>query len=131
MSSKKEKKREWYRPYGASVKFDKYKKYFNLDWESPYMLYQSNVIDKDSFKSICHADGTCRIQTVYPKQETFYNLLDEFEKLTGVPVLLNTSCNLPGKPIVGFENQVFDMFNNCEADYLIIGDRQYERNNND
>ena len=129
--NKKVKKREWYRPYGASVKFDKYKKYFNLDWESPYMLYQSDVIDKEKFTSICHADGTCRIQTVYPKQETFYNLLDEFEKITGVPVLLNTSCNLPGKPIVGFKNQVLDMFNNCKADYLVIGDNLYERKNND
>lgn len=129
--NKKVKKREWYRPYGASVKFDKYKQYFNLDWESPYMLYQSEVIDKEKFKSICHADGTCRIQTVYPKQETFYNLLDEFEKLTGAPVLLNTSCNLPGKPIVGFEDQVLDMFNNCHADYLVIGDKLYERKNND
>lgn len=123
----KVKKREWYRPYAASVKFDIYKKYFKLDWESPYMLYQAEVIDKESFKSICHADGTCRIQTVYPKQETYYSLLDEFEKLTGVPVLLNTSCNLPGKPIVGFENQAIDMFKNCKADYLVIGDRIYER----
>lgn len=120
--NKKVKHREWYRPYAASVKVDTYKEYFDLDWESPFMLYQANVKDKKTFNSITHADGTCRIQTVYNGQQTYYELLDEFEKLTGYPILLNTSLNKPGYPIVGTKERAIDMFKNSEADYLVIGD---------
>ena len=72
--NEKVKKREWYRPYGASVTIDNYKQYFDLDWDSPYMLYNSKVKDKDKFKCITHVDGTCRIQTVSNKHEVYYEL---------------------------------------------------------
>ena len=125
------KKREWYRPYAASVTLSKYQEYFDLPWESPYMLYQAKVKDPVKFKAITHADGTCRIQTVNPTQFSFHELLEEFEKLTGYPILLNTSLNLPGSPIVGRKEIALDMFKNSQADYLVIGDSIYERNNND
>jgi len=125
------KKREWYRPYAASVMLNKYQDYFDLPWESPYMLYQAKVKDPVKFKAITHADGTCRIQTVNPIQFSFHELLEEFEKLTGYPILLNTSLNLPGSPIVGRKEIALDMFKNSQADYLVIGDTIYERNNND
>lgn len=126
----KVKNREWYRPYAASVKVDKYREYFDLPWESPYMLYQAQVKDQDKFKSITHADGTCRIQTVNPSQETFYQLLDEFEKLTGFPIILNTSMNKPGNPIVGTKQRATEMFETSQVNYLVIGDELYSKENN-
>tara|TARA_R100001510_G_C7653772_1_gene212189 strand:+ start:2270 stop:3781 length:1512 start_codon:yes stop_codon:yes gene_type:complete len=125
------KKREWYRPYAASVTLNKYQEYFDLPWESPYMLYQAKVKDPVKFQSITHADGTCRIQTVNPTQFSFHELLEEFQKLTGYPILLNTSLNLPGSPIVGRKKIALDMFKNSQADYLVIGDTIHERNHND
>jgi carbamoyltransferase len=116
------KKREWYRPYGASVKQDKYRDYFKLDWESPYMLYQAECLDPANLQSITHADGSCRIQTVSPfSNDVFYNLLDSFEKLSGFPILLNTSMNLPGYPMVGSIENTKKMFDNSDCDVLIIG----------
>ena len=124
------KNREWYRPYAASVKVDKYQEYFDLPWESPYMLYQAKVKDPIKFKSITHADGTCRIQTVNPKQGVFYSLLDEFEKLTGFPILLNTSLNLPGSPIVGRKDIAIELLRQSQADCLVVGNELYEKNLN-
>lgn len=123
----KVKKRAWYRPYGASVLKENYKEYFELDWDSPYMLYQAAVKDQKTFKSITHFDGTCRIQTVESSHEHFYQLLDNFKKLTGFPVLLNTSLNLPGNPIAGNKKDALNIFNNSEADVLVIGDEILEK----
>jgi len=123
----KVKKRAWYRPYGASVMVDDYKEYFDLDWESPYMLYQANVKDSEKLKPITHFDGTCRIQTVNQNQEIFYELLEEFKKLTGVPILLNTSFNLPGKPIVGTKKDAKLNFDSSQADILVTGDDFYKK----
>lgn len=123
----KVKKRAWYRPYGASVLKEDYQDYFNLDWESPYMLYQAEVKDKEKLKPITHFDGTCRIQTVDPNHFVFYELLQKFKKLTGVSTLINTSFNLPGKPIVGTKKDAKDTFNSSQADVLIVGDEVYLR----
>lgn len=123
----KVKKRAWYRPYGASVMVDNYKEYFDLDWESPYMLYQANVKDPEKLKPITHFDGTCRIQTVNQNHEIFYELLEEFKKLTGVPILLNTSFNLPGKPIVGTKKNAKLTFDSSQADILVTGDDFYKK----
>jgi len=124
----KVKKRVWFRPYGASVPTDTYKTYFDLDYESPWMLYQAKVKDPVKFKNITHADGTCRIQTVDKDHNpTFLKLLKEFEKLSGYPVLINTSLNIPGKPIVGTKKQAIFMFDNSQADVLVIGDGIYTK----
>lgn len=124
----KVKKRVWFRPYGASVPTDSYKKYFDFGYESPWMLYQAKVKDPKKFKNITHADGTCRIQTVDKKHNpTFLRLLKEFEKLSGYPVLINTSLNIPGKPIVGTKKQAIFMFDNSQADVLVIGDSVYTK----
>ena len=123
----KVKKRAWYRPYGASVLREDYKEHFNLEWDSPYMLYQAEVKNKDVFKSITHFDGTCRIQTVQDNHKVFFELLTRFKKLTGFSVLLNTSLNTPGKPIAGRKKDVLDIFNDTEADVAIIGDEIIRR----
>ena len=121
------KKRAWYRPYGASVLEQDYKTYFDLEWKSPYMLYQAKVIESEFLKPITHFDGTCRIQTVESKQSIFYELIENFKKITGVPILLNTSFNLPGNPIVGTKNDAKLTFDNSRADVLVMGDEILEK----
>jgi len=122
--NQKVKKREWWRPYGASVKEDKASKYFDIKY-SPYMMYTSKVL-VNSLPSITHVDGTCRHQTVNKKQnESFYTLLDAFEKETGCPVLLNTSLNIGGQPIANKINQALDLLQNSDMDALCVGDKIY------
>ena len=125
--NKKIKKRIWFRPYGASVPTDCYKNYFDLDYESPWMLYQAIVKDPIKFSNITHKDGTCRIQTVDSHNPSFLLLLKEFEKLSGFPILINTSMNLPEKPIVGTKKQAKLMFDNSQADVLVMGDEIYTK----
>ena len=126
MAEKKElnrrvKKREWFRPYGASVLENEYKEYVDLDWVSPYMLYNSKVTTH-KFPAITHEDGTCRIQTVSENHEKYYSLLSEFKKLTGYSVLLNTSFNLQGSAIVGKVSHAMEVFDKTDADVLVLGD---------
>ena len=97
------KKREWWRPFGASVIHEAASKYFDID-DSPYMLYNSNVL-VDGLDPITHVDGTCRHQTVSEaSNSSFYRLLSKFEEKTGLPILLNTSLNVGGKPIASDKN---------------------------
>lgn len=120
----KVKHREWFRPFGASVKADKASQYFDLAY-NPYMLFTSKVLD-ERLKSITHVDGTCRHQTVTSDRNSlFYTLIDRFETLTGVPVLLNTSLNLGGKPIAGTIAEAIELYNNTEMDALCVGNKIY------
>ena len=122
--NQKVKHREWWRPFGASVKQDKASEYFDLD-NSPYMLYTAKVLNSN-LHSITHVDGTCRHQTVTPEQNPlFYDLLDAFESKTGLPVLLNTSLNLGGKPIAGKIEEAIELFNTSEMDALCVGNDLY------
>lgn len=99
----KVKKREWWRPFGASVLQEAASKYFDID-DSPYMLYNANVL-VDGLDPITHIDGTCRHQTVSEaSNSSFYRLLSKFEEKTGLPILLNTSLNVGGKPIASDMN---------------------------
>lgn len=94
------KKREWWRPFGASVLKEKAGEYFDIEC-SPYMLYNAMVM-QSGLDPITHIDGTCRHHTVtYESNSTFYKLISAFEKRTGCPILLNTSLNIGGKPIAG------------------------------
>ena len=94
------KKREWWRPFGASVLKEKAGEYFDIE-DSPYMLYNARV-KQSGLDSITHVDGTCRHQTVtYQSNPIYYKLISAFEKKTGCPILLNTSLNIGGKPIAG------------------------------
>jgi carbamoyltransferase len=122
--NRKVKHREWYRPFGASVLEDKALEYFSSG-DSPYMLYVVDVLDKESFPAITHADGTCRPQTVSSTHEIYYELISEFEKLTGIPMLLNTSLNNGGKPICGSPNDALELLSRTEMDSLVIGNTIY------
>lgn len=101
----KVKHREWYRPFAPICKLEDTSKYFYFDEnvESRHMTFVAEVRDewKEKLPAITHEDGSSRLQTVTSKQnELIYDLLTEFEKITGHGVLLNTSFNVNGKPIL-------------------------------
>lgn len=112
------KKREKYRPFGASVLLEHVSDWFDWEGETPYMLHAVPV-KNNRLKSVTHVDGTCRIQTV--KDGVFYDLLKEFYGMTNVPVLLNTSLNLAGKPIAGRISEAVELFESSDIDVLCYG----------
>ena len=121
----KVKHREFYRPFGASVLEEKSSQYFNFPHHSPYMLYVMDMIDTELYPSVTHADGTCRAQTVSPDLEVYYSLIEEFEMLTGIPMLLNTSLNVGGKPIASYKSNALDLWCNTQLDTLVFGDEVF------
>ena len=118
--NEKVKHREDFRPFAASVKLNKTKDYFDWEGESEFMKFSVEFKDK-IFKPISHVDGTSRIQTVKPNHKYFYRLLDEFEKLTGLPMLLNTSLNDNGNPIAGEPSHALNLFKNSELVIVVVG----------
>ena len=84
------------------------------------------LIDKQSFAPITHADGTCRAQTVSQDHTYYYELIEEFEKLTGVPMVLNTSLNVGGKPICGHVSNAMEILSLTDMDSLVVGDNIYD-----
>tara|TARA_Y100001938_G_C8074054_1_gene424896 strand:- start:1092 stop:2111 length:1020 start_codon:yes stop_codon:yes gene_type:complete len=118
--NKKVKHREDFRPFAASIKEDKTTDYFNWNGKSEFMKFSVSFVDK-VFEPISHVDNTSRIQTVNEHNNLFYKLLDEFEKITGIPMLLNTSLNDNGKPIAGQPGDALSLMENSELDKLIIG----------
>lgn len=117
------KKREWYRPFAGTVLLEHAKDWFEMGriQESPYMSYAIPVKQdkKEIISSITHVDGTCRIQTLTKKQnKSFYDLIELFYQQTQVPILLNTSFNLKGWPIVETFNDALLTLQNSEINYL-------------
>lgn len=121
------KHREPFRPFGASILEEKTSQYFDWNGSSPYMLYVMDVLDKKSFPAITHADGTCRIQTVSSDLEDYYSLISEFENLTGIPMLLNTSLNNGGRAICGTIADALELLHRTDLDVLVVGDKIYKK----
>jgi carbamoyltransferase len=119
------KQREWFRPFAGSVLVENVKEWFdikNLN-DSRFMMYAVDVIEnkKDLIPAITHVDGTCRIQTVSKlENKHFYNLINEFNNITGVPILFNTSFNLAGDTIVETLDDALWTLHNSEIDYLYL-----------
>ena len=112
--------RDRYRPYAPVVIEERANQYFEMDSSSPVMMRNVKVLDKQ-LTAVTHIDGTARVQTVNKKEnETLYLLLLEVEKSTGYPVLLNTSFNLPGEPIVETPLDALSSFSRGTLDYLFI-----------
>ena len=116
----KVKQREWWRPFGASVKEDQAERFFDLP-VSRHMLYNSKV-KYSGIPAVTHVDGTCRHQTVPQENELYYELLDEIEKLIDIPVVGNTSLNIKGKPIVA----TIEDAKKIKLDAICIGNELYE-----
>jgi len=118
----KVKKREWFRPFGATVLEEFVSNYFDFKGKSEYMLFVTEILEKEKFSSITHVDGTSRIQTInYENNNHYYTLLNKFYKLTGVPILLNTSLNINGSPICSKPFQALQLFQNTELDAIVVG----------
>ena len=119
------KHREWFRPFAGTILYEKTNEWFDLRGlhESPYMMFAVNVLkDKQTLvPAITHVDGTCRVQTL--KQETnphFYKLIEEFYKLTNVPILFNTSFNLAGDCIVETIEDALNTIRKSTIEYLYL-----------
>ena len=123
--------REEFRPYAPSVLNEYRDEFFHINQDSPHMLIACKI-KKDKRKiipAIVHVDGTCRVQTVKKDiNKKFYNLINEFYKITGVPVLLNTSFNVKGQPIVNTPLEAIETFKSTNIDVLAIGDFVLSKN---
>ncbi len=123
--NEKVKHREGFRPFAPSVLLECAPEYFDLNCESPYMLLIAAVKnDKQGIiPAITHVDGTARVQTVTKNDNgRYYDLIKEFYNITNVPVILNTSFNIAGEPIVETPQDALRCFMSTEMDYLIIED---------
>lgn len=119
--------REWFRPFAGSMLQENFEEWFETRGleESPYMMYAMDFkTDKHGeVPAITHVDGTCRIQTVTREQnESYYDLIEEFRKITGVPILFNTSFNLAGQPLVETLEDALYTMKNCDIEYLYLPD---------
>lgn len=116
----KVKHREDYRPFGATILDEFQSDYFDVDFYNPFMLYLGKL--KKEIPSITHVDGTCRFQTLKDENPVFRKLILEFYKLTKIPLVLNTSLNLGGKPIAGSKHDAVDILYKTDMDILVCGD---------
>jgi len=119
------KQREWFRPFAGSILHEDVHEWFDLRGldSSPYMMFAVNALEskKTQIPAIIHVDGTCRVQTVTEKQNYhFYNLIQEFKDITGVPILFNTSFNLAGDCIVETLEDAVSTLKKSEIDYLYL-----------
>lgn len=116
--------REPYRPFAPSSTAESYKNYFEIPVEDPFMLKVGNVRPewRERLAAITHVDGSARLQTVNRATNPVYHqLLTEFGKLSGVEVLLNTSFNVMGEPVVESPEQAIRCFYSTGLDALVIG----------
>lgn len=116
--------RESFRPFAPVVLKEELNNFFITDFDdNPYMLYVAEVRDdkKDVLGAVTHVDGSARLQTVTIEQNPlYYKVIDEFYKLTSVPVLLNTSFNIKGKPIVEKPEEAIRCLLESELDGIFI-----------
>ena len=116
------KKREGFRPFAPMVIKDKQHEFFEMTDDVPYMnqVVQVKPQFRDILKAVTHVDGSARVQTVY-KNTLIYKLLQEFELVSGYPILLNTSFNVKDKTMVLTPKDAIDTFFDTEMNLLVIG----------
>ena len=120
--NEKIKHREIFRPFAPCILEEHASEYFDIDIPSPYMLLVAPVKKPEKIPAVTHVDGTGRLQTVSKDTNLlFYNLINEFYKITGVPVLVNTSMNVRGEPIVNTIEQAYNMIIKTDMDYIMLG----------
>ena len=135
--------RESFRPFVPAVKFDKVSDWFEIDRRSPYMLLvaplhreklvtmseeqqklfgiEKLMVARSDIPAVTHVDYSARVQTVHPETNPrFYRLLDSFEQRSGCPVLINTSFNVRGEPIVHTPEDAYRCFMRTEMDFLVM-----------
>lgn len=128
--NEKIKHRESFRPFAPSILEEHSSDYFDIDIPSPYMLMVANVKKPESIPAVTHVDGTGRLQTVSKNSNPlYYNLINKFYNITGVPVIINTSMNVKGEPIVNTPEQAYSMLMKTDMDYLIMGNYLISKEN--
>ena len=150
----KVKYRESFRPFAPSILREDLSEWFEMNIDSPYMLLVANIcsdkkiemtneqkklfgIDKLNIKrsevpAVTHVDYSARVQTVTKETNNrFYDLISKFKEKTGCPILVNTSFNVRGEPIVNTPVDAFNCFMGTELDYLVIGNCILNKNNQD
>lgn len=101
------KKRELFRPFAPVIMEEHANKWFDMNYSSPYMQYTPKCLKPDLIPSVVHKDGTSRVQTVNKEQHPgLYEVLSNWYSMTGVPVLLNTSLNIKGQPLINDEQDI-------------------------
>ena len=123
------KHRETFRPFAASVLWEKQGDWFEDSFYAPTMeaVFTVRKEARDKIAAVCHADNTCRIQSVTRETQSFYwSLIDNFRKITGVPMLINTSFN-DSEPIVCSETDAIRCFLESDLDHLVIENRVYTK----
>ncbi len=125
------KKREGFRPFAPAALQEKVAAHFDIDHESPYMLETCQVISKLDLPAITHIDGSARLQTVTKEANgRFYDLLKAFDEITDCPILLNTSFNVRGEPIVCTPEDAIRCFVDTDIDCLVLEDFIIDRSQN-
>ena len=150
----KVKYRESFRPFAPAVLAEDASRFFDLHHESPYMLLVADVRDehriamteqekelfgidklnvpRSSIPAVTHVDYSARIQTVHRETNSkFHDLISSFKKLTGCPVIVNTSFNVRGEPIVGSPEDAFRCFMGTEIERLAVGNCFLKKENQD
>ena len=150
----KVKYRESFRPFAPSVLKEDVSDWFDINVDSPYMLLVSEIhsskkiqmtdeqknlfgieklnIKRSEIPAVTHVDYSARIQTVSSKtNKKYYDLISKFKEKTGCPVIVNTSFNVRGEPIVNSPTDAFNCFMGTELDYLIIGNCILDKNKQD
>jgi len=120
--NEKIKHRESFRPFAPSILEEHVSEYFDIDVPSPYMLMVAKVKQPDKIPAVTHVDGTGRLQTVSKESnQLYYDLINEFYKITSIPVIINTSMNVMGEPIVNTPEQAYQMIVKTDMDCIIMG----------
>jgi carbamoyltransferase len=128
--NEKVKKREEFRPFAPAVLEERAAEFFDLPCPSPYMLLAPKVRPekRPTVPAITHVDGTARVQTVSERANPrFYRLIQEFERLSGVPLVVNTSFNRKGEPVVCLPEHALDCYLGSAMDCLVLGDYLLEK----
>ncbi|QXV63880.1 carbamoyltransferase [Mucilaginibacter sp. 21P] len=126
------KKREAFRPFAPAVLEEHAGLHFDLNHPSPFMLETCQVNSTIDLPAITHVDGSARVQTVSAQTNPrFHKLLTYFNEITGCPILLNTSFNVRGEPIVNSPEDALKCFITTDIDSLILEDFIISRKNND
>ncbi|MFA6254828.1 MAG: carbamoyltransferase [Patescibacteria group bacterium] len=122
--------RESFRPFAPTVLEKKCNDYFDLSCPSPYMLLVA-AVKNNEVPAITHVDNSARIQTIsFQQNQDYYQLIEEFYKLSGCPVIINTSFNVRGEPIVESPRDAFNCFLNTDMDYLVLGNYLLSKKDN-
>ena len=143
--------RESFRPFAPSVLKEEVSSWFEISTDSPYMLFVANIkkkktqemsddekklfgidllnIKRSEIPAVTHVDYSARVQTVYEETNNkYYKLIKKFKEITNCPVLINTSFNIRGEPIVNTPQDAFNCFMGTELDILVIGNCYLEKN---